>query len=70
MSKKREAVQTGVRDLDWTVARVLRQGLKRSGAERAFLPAQVTVYRYDAMLETTSDEATTNTESHKEGTIA
>ena len=66
----RKTTRTGVRDLDWTVARVLRQGLKRSGAERAFLPAQVTVYRYDAMLETTSDEATTNTESHKEGTIA
>lgn len=66
----RKTTRTGVRDLDWTVARVLRQGLKRSGAERAFLPAQVTVYRYDAMLEKTSDEATTSTESHKEGTVA
>jgi molecular chaperone GrpE (heat shock protein) len=31
-----------------TIARVFRQGLIRHGAERAFLPAQVSIYRYEA----------------------
>ena len=31
---------------------MLRQGLTRGGAERAFLPAQVSVYRYSAEADT------------------
>lgn len=53
----RKSVRTGERALDWTVAKVLRQGLIRPGAERAFLPAQVSVYRYDAALDTAPTQA-------------
>lgn len=53
----RKTVRTGERALDWTVAKVLRQGLIRPGAERAFLPAQVSVYRYDAALDTAPTQA-------------
>lgn len=44
----RKAVATRDKTLDGTIARVLRQGLIREGSERAFLPAQVTVFRYSA----------------------
>lgn len=70
----RKSVRTGERDQDWTVAKVLRQGLARPGAERAFLPAQVAVYRYDAALEearpAAPDEPATNPEPDQEGTLA
>lgn len=42
----RKAVSTPDESLDGTIAKVMRQGLVRLGAERAFLPAQVAVYRY------------------------
>lgn len=58
----RKTVRTGEQGLDWTVAKVLRQGLVRAGAERAFLPAQVSVYRYDADLDSSVDEPNTNQE--------
>ena len=44
----RKSVPTGNQTFDGTIAKVLRQGLTRGGAERAFLPAQVSVYRYSA----------------------
>lgn len=70
----RKSVRTGERDQDWTVAKVLRQGLARPGAERAFQPAQVAVYRYDAALEearpAAPDEPATNPEPDQEGTPA
>lgn len=46
----RKATPTGDADLDATVATVLRQGLRRPGADRAFLPAQVVVFRFDPAL--------------------
>ncbi|MDR2377833.1 MAG: hypothetical protein LBD70_00185 [Bifidobacteriaceae bacterium] len=46
----RRSVATGDPALEWTVARVMRQGLARPGAERAFIPAQVAVYRHDPAL--------------------
>ena len=58
----RKTVRTGEQGLDWTVAKVLRQGLVRAGGERAFLPAQVSVYRYDADLDSSVDEPNTNQE--------
>jgi hypothetical protein len=66
----RKTVRTGDQALDWTVAKVLRQGLVRPGSERAFLPAQVSVYRYDANLDRSADEPHTNQESDQEGTLA
>lgn len=66
----RKTVRTGEQGLDWTIAKVLRQGLVRAGAERAFLPAQVSVYRYDAGLDSSADEPHTNQETDQEGTLA
>lgn len=43
----RKNVPTPDADKDWTLAKVLRQGIVRIGAERAFVPAQVAVFRYD-----------------------
>ncbi len=62
MHASRKTVRTGEQGLDWTIAKVLRQGLVRAGAERAFLPAQVSVYRYDADLDSSVDEPNTNQE--------
>lgn len=42
----RLSVTTDDPALDGTIAKVMRQGLVRTGAERAFLPAQVCVNRY------------------------
>ncbi|OYN93377.1 hypothetical protein CGZ95_18615 [Enemella evansiae] len=44
----RRSIDTPDEALGGTIARVMRQGLVREGGERAFLPAQVTVYRYKA----------------------
>lgn len=66
----RKTVRTGNQGLDWTVAKVLRQGLVRPGSQRAFLPAQVSVYRYDADLDSSADEPHTNQETDQEGTLA
>ncbi|HZM57483.1 MAG TPA: hypothetical protein VFC03_20910 [Acidimicrobiales bacterium] len=44
----RKTASTSDERLDGTVAKVLRQGIIRHGAERAFIPAQVSVYRYSA----------------------
>lgn len=44
----RKTVATPDASLDGTVAKVLRQGVIRHGADRAFIPAQVSVYRYSA----------------------
>jgi molecular chaperone GrpE (heat shock protein) len=44
----RKSVPTDDQTLSGTIAKVLRQGLIRDGADRAFLPAQVTVFRYSA----------------------
>lgn len=41
-------------DLDGKIARVRRQGFKRSGAERVFIPAQVAVFRYQEPTAKTS----------------
>lgn len=41
----RKTVTTSDTDLDGCIAKVFRQGLIRDGSERAFLPAQVSVYR-------------------------
>lgn len=65
----RKTVRTGDHGLDWTVAKVLRQGLIRPGSQRAFLPAQVSVYRYDAELDSSADEPHTNQETDQEGTL-
>lgn len=65
----RKTVRTGDQGLDWTVAKVLRQGLVRPGSERAFLPAQVSVYRYDAELNSSADDPHANEESDQEGTL-
>lgn len=48
MHAARKAATTDDQSLEGIIAKVLRQGLIRDGAERAFLPAQVTVYRYSA----------------------
>ena len=65
----RKTVRTGDHGLDWTVAKVLRQGLIRPGSERAFLPAQVSVYRYDAELDSSADDPHANEETDQEGTL-
>ncbi len=47
----RKSIPTHEQHLDWTLAKVMRQGLTRLGAERAFIPAQVAVFRYDSTIE-------------------
>lgn len=44
------AIPTGDSDLDKTIQRVLRQGFSYTGATRTLLPAQVSVYKFDASL--------------------
>lgn len=68
------SVPTLDQSLDWTLAKVVRQGIIRHGAERAFIPAKVTVYRYDATSATApaqTDKAqipvTTNSQPDQEG---
>jgi len=46
----RKSVPTADHGQDGTLAKVLRQGLIRDGEERAFIPAEVSVYRFDATL--------------------
>ncbi len=46
MHAARKSVTTSDHSLDGLIGRVYRQGLIRHGAERAFLPAQVSVYRF------------------------
>jgi molecular chaperone GrpE (heat shock protein) len=50
-------VPTSEPDLDRRVERVLRQGFTYVGATRVFLPAQVSVYRYEAPPSDTSEPA-------------
>lgn len=71
------SVPTLDQSLDWTLAKVIRQGIIRHGAERAFIPAKVTVYRYDATSATASAQtdqaqlaATTNSQPDQEGRFA
>ncbi len=47
----RKSIPTHEQHLDWTLAKVMRQGLTRLGAERAFIPAQVAVFRYDSTIQ-------------------
>jgi molecular chaperone GrpE (heat shock protein) len=74
----RKTAPTSDESLDGTVAKVLRQGIIRHGAGRAFIPAQVSVYRYSAAsaakssappapLAESSDAAEQNTQPGREG---
>jgi molecular chaperone GrpE (heat shock protein) len=74
----RKTVPTSDERLDGTVAKVIRQGIIRHGAERAFIPAQVSVYRYSAAsapkssappapLAESSDAAEQNQQPGREG---
>lgn len=47
-------------ELDQRVQRVLRQGFTYAGAPRVFLPAQVSVYRYDPPQVVETDETSEN----------
>ncbi len=53
-------VPTADPDLDQHVQRVLRQGFTYVGAPRVFLPAQVSVYRYESLQPVADDEAPKN----------
>lgn len=50
-------VRTDDLDLDQRVQRVLRQGFAYAGASRVFLPAQVSVYRYEPPEQVAADQA-------------
>lgn len=60
-------VPTADLDLDQRVQRVLRQGFTYVGAPRVFLPAQVSVYRYEPPHAVAADEASENNPTSKPG---